>query len=268
MDRLREISENIEREALRSLHDCCPSETRDRLGLYLEECADVSIAIAERDPSILLNRALGLGSQVPVTLETLRNVASTYADHDIQRYFLHVFPDTIPDDSWLGQAGLEKARGWMKFERGGDTPPGARTDLRIERIGPEYAHSFGEIVSSAFGMSDAAIPLLAGLVHDDRWHLYLSFDGDAPAGAGAMFIDGDYAWIEWGATVPRFRRRGSQGAIMEARIRAALDQGCSHMFTETGEADGDDPQHSYGNILRFGFEPTITRENWTVAQDR
>ena len=268
MNRLRDISERIEKEALRSLHGFCPARTRDQLGLHLETREDVCVAIAEHDPSILLNRALGLGTQTPVTLKTIQEVASTYSAHNVQRYFLHVYPDTIPDQSWLEQAKLERARGWMKFERGSGLPPKAKTDLRIERIGPDHAHSFGEIVCSAFGMTDAAIPLLAGLVHDDRWHLYLSFDGETPAGAGAMFLHDEYAWMEWGATAPNFRRRGSQGAIMAARIQAALDNGCSHMFTETGEAAGDDPQHSYGNILRFGFTTSILRENWTVALEQ
>ena len=82
----------------------------------------------------------------------------------------------------------------MKFQRGAELPPAAKTDLRIERIGARHAHSFGKIVCQAFGMTEGAIPLLAGLVHDERWHLYLSFDGDTPAGAGAMFLHDGYAW--------------------------------------------------------------------------
>jgi GNAT superfamily N-acetyltransferase len=265
MTTLQDASEHIEREALRSLHECCPADARDQLGLYLEEIEDVCVAIAERDSSILINRALGLGSQKPVTQRTIQDVVSAYATHNIERYFLHVYPDTISGQISLQQAGLEKARGWMKFERGRELPPVAKSDLRIERIGPAHALDFGKIVCNSFGMSDAAVPLLAGLVNDDRWYLYLSFDRDTPAGAGAMFLHDENAWLEWGATAPNFRRRGSQGAIMEARIRAALDHGCSHMFTETGEAAGDDPQHSYGNILRFGFEAAVLRENWTVS---
>ena len=265
MTGLQDISEKIEREALQSLHRNCPVEARDGLGLYLEQHVDVCVAIAEHEPSILINRALGLGTRSPVTLKTIQAVVSAYAIHNIRRYFFHVYPDTISDRSWLEQAGLEKARGWMKFQRGAEMPPAAKTDLRIERIGQRHAHSFGRIVCNAFGMSERAIPLLAGLVHDERWHVYLSFDGETPAGAGALFLHDGYAWLEWGATAPDFRRRGSQGAIMEARIRAALDHGCSHMFTETGEAAGADPQHSYGNILRFGFEAAVLRENWTIA---
>ena len=138
-------------------------------------------------------------------------------------------------------------------------------DLRIERIGPERAEHFGRVVCPAFGMTEAAIPFAAGLASDERWHLFVSYEGDEPAGAGALMIDRGVGWLEWGATRPEFRRRGSQGAVMSARIQAALDAGCEHMFTETGEAVEGDPQHSYRNIQRYGFREGPLRENWVPA---
>ena len=50
---------------------------------------------------------------------------------------------------------------------------------------------------------------------------------------------------------------------MTARIEAATAAGCELMFTETGEAAGDDLQHSYGNIQRYGFKESILRANWS-----
>jgi hypothetical protein len=120
----------------------------------------------------------------------------------------------------------------------------------------------GRIVADAFGLTNAARPLLAGLVNDSRWHLFVSYQGDIAAGAGGMMIVDDSAWVEWGATQVEFRRRGSQGSIMQARIEAARKAGCIQMFTETGETSGDDPQHSYGNIQRYGFTESTLRQNW------
>lgn len=154
-------------------------------------------------------------------------------------------------------------RGWMKFERGTAPALVRETELTIRRVDAREARHFGRIVASAFGMTPEAGPALAAMVDDERWRLFVSFDGEHAAGAGALFIHDGAAWFEWGATEPAYRRRGSQGAIMTARINAALEAGCDVMFTETGEAVDGDPQHSYGNIERFGFEAAILRKNWS-----
>ena len=257
-------SETIERSALASLHAHCPDDTREELGLFLEEVGDTLVAGASHDGSILLNRALGLGTRERADAARVEDVRAVYKRRGVSRYFMHVYPDTLEGyPGALEGAALERARGWMKFSRG-DAPALVRdTELRVERVRDEAAAAhFGRIVAGGFGMTEAAGPLLAGMVQDPRWHLYLSRAGDEPAGAGALFVEGTSAFFEWGATDPAFRRRGSQGAVMTARIEAALELGCTQMFTETGEAVGDDPQHSYGNIVRYGFEPSILRENW------
>jgi GNAT superfamily N-acetyltransferase len=79
---------------------------------------------------------------------------------------------------------------------------------------------------------------------------------------GALFVRDGLGWLDFGATRPRFRRRGSQGAIMAARLRLARDLGCRRTFTCTGVAAANDPQHSYGNILRMGFRKSVIRENY------
>jgi GNAT superfamily N-acetyltransferase len=69
-------------------------------------------------------------------------------------------------------------------------------------------------------------------------------------------------WLDWGATAPAFRRRGSQSALLRRRILDALDMGCRLILTETGEEVEGDPQHSYKNILRMGFREAYVRENY------
>lgn len=260
-------SELVERQALLSLHANCPAETREELGLFLEEVEDALVLGATNDPSILLNRTLGLGTRNPITRETIARIDRLYQERGVGRYFLHVYPEDLPDGSaTFDGTRLVPARGWMKFQRDDSAPPESSTDLTIRRVGPDRAMDFGRIVASAFGLTEAAGQLLAGLVDDTRWYLFVSYDGDIAAGAGGMMIVDDAAWVEWGATEVEFRRRGSQGGIMQARIEAARAAGCTVMFTETGEASGDDPQHSYGNIQRYGFTESTLRQNWAPNQ--
>lgn len=268
MKELHAVSERIQRAVLVSMFDACPPDARDALGLRLDRIGDVTVSSARHDPSILLNRAQGLGSHDPVTAQTIDAVVARYADHGIGRFFFHVHPAVLPPDGpqWLVAAGLVKARGWMQFARSSSPPPAARTDLTIERVGSEHADVFAGIVCEAFDLAALSRPYIAAIVDDDRWHCFMSFDGDTPVGTGAVLILEDAAYLTFGATAPAFRKRGSQGAIMEARVRAAIDLGCERIFTETGEAVEGEEQVSYRNIERCGFEPSFLCENWTVKR--
>jgi GNAT superfamily N-acetyltransferase len=263
---LQSVSERIQREVLVSMFDACPRDAREALGLRLDTIRDVTVSSAEHEPSILLNRAQGLGNHEPVTKETIEAVVGCYRRYGIQRYFFHVHPDVVPSDGphWLAAAGLVKARGWMQFVRSNTSPPAARTDLTVRRVGAEHAASFAEIVCDAFDLTELSQPYIAAIVDDDRWRCFMSFDGDTPAGTGAVLVLDDAAYLTFGATAPAFRRRGSQGAIMAARLQAAIDDGCTKLFTETGEAVEGEEQVSYRNIERYGFEPGFLCENWTV----
>lgn len=266
MDEIDKLSEDIEREALISLHRSCPEDVGEALGLVLNDISDGVSAGAKCDPSVVINRVLGLGIKDEISPDSLLKVKDFYTSAGIEKYFLHIYPESLSENGKkvLEELGFAKSRGWMKFRRDANpiaTPP---TDLKVRVASPEEARHFGRIVAGAFGMTDQSAELLAGLANDPRWYLFLSYDGDEPAGAGALIVHNGCAWLEWGATDPAFRRRGSQAAVMAARINKAVELGCTHMFTETGEAVEGDPQHSYKNILKAGFKESVLRENYTL----
>ena len=216
------------------------------------------------EPSILINRVLKLGSEYKPTLEQLVDIRTIYANAGISRFFLHVVPEKLGPDygALLKEAGYEKYRGWMKFERGtGEVDP-VTTDLSICRIGPERATDFVSIVANAFDFGPGFQPAIAALFNDPSWHLYMSFNGDQPAGTGGLYMKDGIAYLDFGATHPDFRRRGGQTGVLNTRIQAALDAGCSSIVTMTGEAVPGDAQYSYSNIQRAGFEEAYLRENW------
>lgn len=264
MDELSLLAERLERAALADLHTAAPAPVRERLGLRLEEVDGVAVSIAEHDPSIMLNRAIGLGVEQQASRDTVESVRAAYDAAGIGRYFVHAHPQARPAElrDWLQAAGLAPYRGWMKFVRGREAPPAARSDLRVERIGPEHAGAFGRIVADAFDMTPPAAEALAALADRRGWHLYMSFAGDEPAGTGALFVRDEAGWLDFGATRPEFRRRGSQRALLARRLREAPDLGCRLLFTETGEAVPGDPQHSYRNIRWAGFREGGLRDNF------
>jgi hypothetical protein len=210
-----------------------------------------------------------MGSIHPAERDTVAAVVDRFREAGVERFFLHLEPTVIPEDlpKWLGDEGLEPYhRAWAKFRRGTGPAPGARSELQVREIGPERATDFGRTAAAGFGIDEAWTPVLAGLVGREGWHVYMSFDGDTPAGCGAMRIHRGLAWFDWAATLPDFRHRGSQGAVMARRIADGIALGCDAFATATGEAVEGDPQHSFRNIERFGFRRTHARANWVPTR--
>ncbi len=268
MDEISSLSERIERAVLADLHGAASEETRNLLGLSLKTIGNAMVSIAKNDPTILINRTIGLGVASPATKDDVDAIVRCYASNGVGHYFLHLHPDAHPRElrDWIVDAGLRKHRGWMKFSRATEAPPDFKSELKVRQIGKEHAMDFGRIAAEGFDMSEAAVPLIAALVDRPGWYLFMSFAGDTPAGTGALFVKDDVAWFDWASTHPSFRGRGGQGMVLCERIKAAIDLGCKLMLTTTGEEVEGDPQHSYKNILRMGFHEAYLRENYVPAR--
>jgi GNAT superfamily N-acetyltransferase len=261
-------AERAERAALVDLHSAAPEPVRRRLGLELQTVDGALASIAAADPTILVNRVVGLGVESPTSASAVADIISLYRDFGVTRYFLHLDPNAAPSElsRWLTDAGLAPyRRAWAKFVRTTTPPPNPTSDLEVRRVGTECAEWFGRIAAQGFGLGDRWVPVLAGLVGRPGWHVFLSFDGDTPAGCGALRVHQGVAWFDWAATRAEYRRRGSQGAILAHRVAHALALGCSMMVTATGEAVPGEPQHSYRNILRAAFRLSHSRANWVPS---
>lgn len=264
VDELSLVAERIERTALADLHAAASAAVSASLGLELKEIGGALVSIARHEPSILFNRTIGLGVEQPATQSTVEQIVAAYAAAGVKRYFVHLHPHAEPGAlrDWLAQAGLVKYRGWMKFRRDPVTAPARKTELEIRRVGAAHGVDFGTIAASCFDLNEKIIPLLACLTDRAGWHIYMSFADGKPAGTGALLIRDGIAWLDWGATHRDQRGKGGQSAVLAARIRHAIDAGCRILLTATGEAVEGDPQHSYKNITRAGFEPAYLRENY------
>lgn len=263
MDELSVAAEELEREALAELHRGASPELAGTLGLQLEE-VDGALASVARGGGIVINRCVGLGVRHPCDPSSPARLLHLYRDAGAGRFFLHVHPEARPMNlpEQVRAAGFGSARAWRKFRRraGNVTPRPAK--LEIREIGVEHAREFGRIAGAAFDLEHAVADLVSGLVGRPGWHMFMSFDAGEPVGTGAIFIRDRLAWCDWGATRPEFRKRGSQGALLSRRLQFATDAGCEWILTCTGEAVPGDPQHSYGNILRSGFQEWTLRPNF------
>ncbi|MDJ0958803.1 MAG: hypothetical protein QNI91_18190 [Arenicellales bacterium] len=257
---------DIETAALADLQAAATEELRARLKISVDHDQNrlVSMAAVLPPSAIVVNRTIGLGLNAPATRSSVEAVVDAYRNAGITRYFVHVHPKAEPANlkQWLSELDLRQTRGWVKFKRGRDAPPPSKTDLQIRRAVDSDREAFGRTLADAFDLGEAAAPWIGQLINRPGWYNYMSFDGDIAAGTGSMFVKNGVAWMDWAATDPKFRRRGSQSAILVQRISDALDLGCHLLVTATGEEVPGDPQHSYHNIQRKGFEPAYVVRNY------
>lgn len=225
-------------------------------GLFdVAEIGGATCAALRRLESRMFNRVLNLTSTGP-----LDEIAAFYGET----------PWWVSDSHGLGaeleERGFVRDYGWMKFSRG-VAPREAQSDLHVELADSNRADDFGRVVGGGFEMPEWLQPLAENVVGRSGWSCYVAYDDQAPAGAGALFThpssgQGAVGWLGFGATLPEYRGRGAQSAILAARVEDARKQGCATVVTETGELEEGRPSSSYRNILRAGFREAYVRPNY------
>jgi GNAT superfamily N-acetyltransferase len=252
--------EQIERDAYASLYAAAPADLAAR-GLAVVEIGGAACLRLPTVSTTMLNRVSGLGLERPAHDDDLDAIDGFFCE---TRYAIALAPGAEPSDldRRLRARGFTPAYAWMKFRRDPSPPPAVETDLRVEEIGADAAADFGRVATAAYGLPDWFADLWPGVVGRDRWHCFVAYAGDEPAAAGALYASGRTGWFGAAGTLPNFRRRGGQGAIMAARIAKARELGLALLVTETGERVADRPSSSYRNILRFGFEEAYLRPNY------
>lgn len=256
----------IECAALRDLYAAAPRELGAR---WLDRGAlGAGIAPGLPDSAIVLNRAMGWGVSAATHADELAHLCEAYARAGVRRWFLHQWPGPDGDQTAhrLRAAGLQPARGWQSFAHDLQHLPAVSTGLTLRQIGSDQGGAFARIVCAGFDLGDAARPWLSALPGRTGWSVWMGFRGDEPVGVGALFVQDGVGWLDWAATDAAGRRQGCQTALLAARLHQARALGCRQVFTCTGEAVPGDPQHSYRNIERAGFRPTVRRGNWAPAR--
>ena len=219
----------------------------------------------------LSNRVLGMGVARRAAESDVDAAVAFFDRHECGVSVAPLSPHATPPDLpvWFETRGYAPSRNWVKVWHSLEDLPSATTDLRIEVVGPEWADDFARIsVIEAYGFPPEIAPSASSTMGRTGWRHYLGFDGDTPVSSAAMRIQDGVAWLGFGATTEGYRRRGGQSAMFERRLRDARDAGCRLAMSETGEDSPDDPNPSYHNMLRAGFQLAYARRNWVRGQQR
>lgn len=260
----------IEAAAFRDVYAAAPAPFARSAGLAVEDLAGATLLLAPGIPDPMFNRASGLGFSRPAREADIDEIAARYRAAGSPKWWIHWNPLAAPAEGprWLEARGfaLARRRSWAKVLHPGQPLPSMHTDLDLRPATPADAGAFAEIAQTAFGMPPAVRAWIAALAGRPRWRIWLAWSGARPVAAGALYQEGDAAWLGFGTTLAEFRGRGAQGALMALRVREAHAAGARWIVTETGEPVADEPNPSLANMARCGFEKVSSRLNYEAPR--
>lgn len=257
----QQILELAEARAWSQLYRHAGEATAKDLGVAVFTVGPATAVMAGRVDILAHNRVIGLGLGVPVGDDTVDAIVDAFAAVSARRFFVQLSPYAAPGTSeLLEERGFRYYNDWVKLSRDAAMPVAAgATDLDVECIDASRAGEFARVFVDAFDWPRALEPWLATLVGRPGWRHYLALDGGRGVATSAMYVDGDVAWIDFASTLPDYRGRGAQSAMLARRIEE-----CAALGVRTVVAETADTGASRRNLERMGFTWRYRRANYLL----
>lgn len=208
-----------------------------------------------------VNRAIG------VTMDEL-----SVADVDvIERFFAeHGLPSMVELSSWAPAPTVAElsrrhyVNTWFRSVfaldlSGREATADQTTEFRIDRVGDDDVDHWLDVFAEGFGADHVDARLASDeIARASRIvpgsHTFLASLNGRSVGCGSVQIVDGVAWLGGAATLPAFRQRGVQSALVAHRLRLATELGCE-IAAVTALSNGP----SARNLVRLGFQLTHTQ---------
>jgi GNAT superfamily N-acetyltransferase len=220
-----------------------------------------------------LTQVFGLGLNGPVTEADMEAMEGFYRAHQAP---INIETCPLADPSLLT---LLNARGYRPIEyssvlvreltsddsRAWPNPMDSTNKVRVRRPADDEAESYSLLVMKGFFENEIPPGLLdifkSVFAAAGAYFFMAEVDGIA-AGGGMMSIHQGVASFGGAGTLPEYRNRGVQRALLLARIALAVEMGCDLAMVATAPGSG-----SQRNVERLGFRIVYTRtkflREWT-----
>ncbi len=204
----------------------------------------------------LMNRARGISSAAQ-----LHEVLAFYAATQ-QRCWIEVVPSTpAAVTNEMISTGF-RVESYASTLYTAPLPAPAHHDVDISDVTETGLDEFLDTLNTGFGTPSQVLP---GMRANQRfwskvptWHLFMARVNGVAAGAAVLSVHDDTAYLAAASTLPAFRNRGIQSALISACMARAQALGCSVV---TGQAAWG--SSSQGNMQRAGMQISHVRTLWT-----
>ncbi|MGI9629207.1 MAG: hypothetical protein ACR2QM_20455 [Longimicrobiales bacterium] len=142
----------------------------------------------------------------------------------------------------------------------------ANKGIRVREIAPGDEDLWAE--TAARGWSDVApdlgdyfTDLGKVTAHRKNTHSFLAETAAGPIASGALCLSQGVAVLAGASTEPASRKQGAQLALLESRLRFAVERGCDLAMITTLPGSA-----SQRNAERWGFRVAYTRVKWRLSR--
>ncbi len=268
LDTLINQHDAVEAAAYRELFAAAPADMARSLNMQIREIADATCMIAPGLPTPIFNRVIGLGNKTVADKTVIEEIISVYREAGVSDWWLHVSPGShnAQLSKLLAVHGFAQAerKAWAKMLRDNSPPAPVSTEAQVALIAGGEENALADAICDAFDMPAAMTPWFVALATRPNWCAVRAKVDGRIIGGGYLHLQGEFAWLGAGGVRPQARRLHAHRALMTLRIQHAIDAGCTTLFTETGEAMGDEPNPSLRNMYACGFEHGYSRLNYAA----
>ncbi|NUQ94721.1 MAG: GNAT family N-acetyltransferase [Gemmatimonadaceae bacterium] len=215
-------------------------------------------------PGAPTTQTFGLGLFEPVRAAEMETIESFFRDRGAE--VMHEVSPVAPPEV----LALLLERGYRPFELSSvlfrplgsaDARASGDAAIRARRVEPGeesvYVDTTAEGWSETRELADFIRGYAAITARARGTHCFIAELDGRPVGAGAMAIHGGVALLAGASTIPAWRGRGGQRALLEARLRFAVEQGADLAVMAAAPGGG-----SQRNAERRGFRIAYTRIKW------
>jgi GNAT superfamily N-acetyltransferase len=160
--------------------------------------------------------------------------------------------------------GARPARAWLQLWRDALAPLPPTPGVEVRPVTSDEHATFAAVMLRGFSMPPDFGPLARAVLGRPGWTHYLAWlDGQAVA-CGSLYVRGGHGWLGNAATLPEWRRRGAQAALIARRVADAAGAGAHTVFTQVAQDLPDRPNPSEHNMRRAGFRTAYQRDHWIL----
>ena len=237
-----------------------------------ERIGATTVILTRKSSNLYYNRWIAAGCAAPASEAQLERAIAYAREHRVASLGVSTGPGTRPAElgRWLEARGFRRVHPGAKLWRGAEPLPRPEhpSTVTVRKVRGREVGTWIDVVSRVWRTYDSRRAWYEARAKTPGWTHYLAWIDGEPVGAGALFLgevgETKAAHLVDGVTLPAWRRRGVQAAIIRRRVGDARRAGCSVLTSETAPPLPRMPLVSFRNLCRQGFRFGYLRESWRL----